>query len=177
MVHPYCTSQVPKWRETAGWATSFSGQIHSSPYCSMRAAVLVALAMGASALVLPAQMPVHATPSASVPSRSLTSPQMSVLSQLTNLLFPDSKSGTSTTAVSRLKVVLANDRAGVDEQTMQKIRAEIQDVVKKYLAIDEEGVNFDVMTDERLTLLTASFPIVGGKRVRTLQMDVATNDG
>lgn len=102
---------------------------------------------------------------------------MSVLSQLTNLLFPDSKSGTSTTAVSRLKVVLANDRAGVDEQTMQKIRAEIQDVVKKYLAIDEEGVNFDVMTDERLTLLTASFPIVGGKRVRTLQMDVATNDG
>jgi len=35
-------------------------------------------------------------------------------------------SGTSTTAVSRLKVVLANDRTGVDEQTMQKIRAEIQ---------------------------------------------------
>jgi hypothetical protein len=36
------------------------------------------------------------------------------------------RSGTSSTAVSRLKVVLVNDRTGVDEQTMQKIRIEIQ---------------------------------------------------
>mmetsp|Transcript_19668 Transcript_19668/g.63999 ORF Transcript_19668/g.63999 Transcript_19668/m.63999 type:complete len:144 (+) Transcript_19668:57-488(+) len=142
----------------------------------MRATLCIALAASASGLVLPGPMrPAGVTSTA---ARTSADPEMSLLTKLTDLLFPDSKSGTSTTAVSRLKVVLANDRTGVDEQTMQKIRAEIQEVVKKYLAIDEDGVNFDVMTDERLTLLTASFPIVGGtKRLRTLQMDVATNDG
>ena len=143
----------------------------------MRFSLALTLLSAASALVLP-----HAPAVAPrAPPRAASPEMLGVLDRLTELLFPDSKSGTSSTAVSRLKLVLANDRTGVDEATMRQIRSEIQDVVTKYLAIDEEGVNFDVMTDDRLTLLTATFPILsqtkGGGKVRALQMDVATNDG
>ena len=47
-------------------------------------------------------------------------------------------------AVDRLKVVLAHDRAGIDEKTMLKIREEIFTVLSKYVVLDEEAVNFDV---------------------------------
>ena len=35
--------------------------------------------------------------------------------------------------MSRLKVVLAQDRTGLDEATLTKIRKEIQDVISKYV--------------------------------------------
>ena len=86
-------------------------------------------------------------------------------------------------AVDRLKVVLAHDRAGIDEKTMLKIREEIFTVLSKYVVLDEEAVNFDVTcaarrpaaaplapsrpslpllrrNEDRLTLLTASFPLL-----------------
>ena len=43
--------------------------------------------------------------------------------------------------MSRLKVVLASDRTGLDEITMAKIRGEIQAVVAKYLVINENDVS------------------------------------
>jgi len=77
---------------------------------------------------------------------------------------PPERRSTSQTAASRLKVVLASDRTGIDEATMEQIRAEIRDVVAKYVVISEEGVNFDVMSDERVTLLTATFPLTATPR-------------
>ena len=62
-------------------------------------------------------------------------------------------------AKNRLRVVLAHDRSGLDEQTMLKIRNEIREVIAKYVVIDEEGVNFDLHSDERLTMVTATFPL------------------
>ena len=37
--------------------------------------------------------------------------------------------------MSRLKVVLAQDRTGLDEATLTKIRKEIQTVISKYVTI------------------------------------------
>lgn len=61
--------------------------------------------------------------------------------------------------MSRLKVVLAHDRTGLDEFTMAKIRGEIQAVIAKYCVIDEANVEFNLEQDDSLTLVTASFPL------------------
>jgi len=72
-------------------------------------------------------------------------------------------SGASSSAVSRLKVVLAHDRTGLDEFTMAKIRAEIQEVISKYVIIEEADVMFNLEQDDSLTLVTASFPLKGAR--------------
>ena len=67
-------------------------------------------------------------------------------------------------AMSRLKVVLAQDRTGLDEATLTKIRKEIQDVISKYVTIDLKDVQFDMQSDNDVTLCTASFPLLQRER-------------
>ena len=55
--------------------------------------------------------------------------------------------GAGASAMSRLKVVLAHDRTGLDELTMAKIRGEIQAVVAKYVIIDESDVQVRAIVD------------------------------
>ena len=74
-----------------------------------------------------------------------------------------SGTGASKSAVSRLKVVLAHDRTGLDELTMAKIRTEIQEVISKYVVIEEADVQFNLEQDDSLTLVTASFPLKGAR--------------
>lgn len=85
--------------------------------------------------------------------------RMGLMDSLRRLLYGEERKTAKKDAVSRLKVVLAHDRSGIDELTLAKIRAEIKMVVAKYVTIADEGAQFDVMTDERLTLLTATFPL------------------
>ena len=85
---------------------------------------------------------------------------------------PGAGSAAGSTAASRLKVVLAADRTGLDETTMAKIRKEIQAVVAKYVEIDTGEVLFDMQNDDELTLVTATFPLVG-KRKLAGAMDLA----
>lgn len=118
--------------------------------------------------------------------RAPTAPQMGLVEFLQNFFASDVDAGPAakSMAVDRLKVVLAHDRAGIDEKTMLKIREEIFTVLSKYVVIEEEAVNFDVTcaaarrpaaaplapshptlpllrrNEDRLTLLTASFPLL-----------------
>jgi hypothetical protein len=39
-----------------------------------------------------------------------------------------------------------------------------QAVVSKYVQIDESNVKFDLLSDEQITLATATFPLTGGER-------------
>lgn len=72
-----------------------------------------------------------------------------------------SRSAAGSAALSRLKVVLAHDRTGLDELTMEKIRTEIQGVVSKYCAVEEDDVRFDLYNDDDMTLVSATFPLRG----------------
>jgi len=118
--------------------------------------------------------------------RAPAAPQMGLVEFLQNFFASDVDAGPAakSMAVDRLKVVLAHDRAGIDEKTMLKIREEIFTVLSKYVVLDEEAVNFDVTcaaarrpaaaplapshptlpllrrNEDRLTLLTASFPLL-----------------
>ena len=98
---------------------------------------------------------------------------MGLMDFLSNLIYerdlanarrrPSSSGAAGSAALSRLKVVLAHDRTGLDEITMAKIRGEIQAVVAKYVVIDVEDVQFDMQNDEDVTLVTASFPLAGAR--------------
>ena len=146
------------------------------------------------ALVAAAVTSTHAFVAPSTPisrpavRRAPAAPQMGLVEFLQNFFASDVDAGPAakSMAVDRLKVVLAHDRAGIDEKTMLKIREEIFTVLSKYVVLDEEAVNFDVTcaarraprprrpllppshptlpllrrNEDRLTLLTASFPLL-----------------
>ena len=85
-------------------------------------------------------------------------------SPLIFILFSFRRPSAGSSAMSRLKVVLAQDRTGLDEATLTKIRKEIQDVISKYVTIDLKDVQFDMQSDNDVTLCTASFPLLQRER-------------
>jgi cell division topological specificity factor len=62
-------------------------------------------------------------------------------------------------AKGRLHLVLAHDRTGLEGGRLQEMRAEIADVIAKYVAIDADAIEIQIETRSRDTQLTVSSPI------------------
>ena len=107
------------------------------------------------------------------PSRP-SPPHMGLMDGLKRFMYGEApkKSSARNSAVSRLKVVLAHDRSGIDDITMAKIREEIQQVVAKYVVMEEQSVDFNFLPDGEggLTVLTATFPLIRVKEQLEVQL-------
>lgn len=67
-------------------------------------------------------------------------------------------------AKERLKLVLIHDRNDIAPETLESIRIEMIDTLKKYLEIDERGIEMQLDRQNRSVALIASIPLKTMKR-------------
>lgn len=64
------------------------------------------------------------------------------------------------TAKSRLKLVLMHDRAAIPAPLLERIRAELLEVLSKYVEIDQSALEMNLERSEGSVALLANIPIV-----------------
>jgi len=92
------------------------------------------------------------------------------------MLFPWNNNANSRNhAKSRLKLIIAHDRASINPDMMESMREEILDVVARYVEVNRDEMQFSLSNDQRMTSLTANLPIRQIKRIGDLQEQLKEN--
>ena len=93
------------------------------------------------------------------------------------MLFPwNNNANSKDRAKSRLKLIIAHDRASINPDMLAAMREEILDVVARYVEVDREEMQFALSNDRRMTSLTANLPIRQIKRLGELQKQLQENN-
>jgi cell division topological specificity factor len=93
------------------------------------------------------------------------------------MLFPwNNNANSRNRAKSRLKLIIAHDRACINPDMMTAMREEILDVVARYVEVDREEMEFTLSNDQRMTSLTDNLPIRQIKRLGELKNQLQKDD-
>ncbi|MEL6927421.1 MAG: cell division topological specificity factor MinE [Cyanobacteria bacterium J06600_6] len=99
-----------------------------------------------------------------------------MIKRFLEMLFPwKNNTDSRNHAKSRLKLIIAHDRASINPDMMEAMRKEILDVVARYVEVDREEMQFTLSNDQRMTSLTANLPIRQIKRIGDLQEQLKEN--
>ncbi len=102
-----------------------------------------------------------------------------MINQILEMLFSwNSNPNSRDCAKSRLKLIIAHDRASINPEMLNSIREEILDVVARYIEVDRDEMEVSLSHNQRITALTANLPILQVKRLAHLMDEVEdrTND-
>jgi cell division topological specificity factor len=66
-------------------------------------------------------------------------------------------------ASSWLKLILVQDRLGVNEEVMKDLQQEITQVLSRYFTLDKNQVEIDLQREDQAMALVANIPIRGMK--------------
>ena len=101
---------------------------------------------------------------------------LNTINRFLEMLFPwNNNANSKDHAKSRLKLVIAHDRASINPDMMTAMREEILDVVARYVEVNREEMEFSLSNDQRMTSLTANLPIRQIKRLGELQKQLQEN--
>ena len=99
-----------------------------------------------------------------------------MIKRFLEMLFPwNNNTDSRNHAKSRLKLIIAHDRASINPDMMEAMRKEILEVVARYVEVDREEMQFTLSNDQRMTSLTANLPIRQIKRIGDLQEQLKEN--
>ena len=82
-----------------------------------------------------------------------------IITEILESLYSGQKSNSRGQVKQRLKFILAHDRAALTPKMMEDLRREILEVVSRYVDLDEDGLDFTLESDNRMTALIANLPI------------------
>lgn len=101
---------------------------------------------------------------------------LNMIKRLLEMIFPwNNNTNSRSHAKSRLKLIIAHDRASINSDMMEAMREEILEVVARYVEVNRDEMEFSLSNDQRMTSLTANLPIRQFKRMGELKEQLKEN--
>lgn len=85
-----------------------------------------------------------------------------MLEFITKLFSKDS--GSKNVAKERLRLVLVHDRTSISPQLLETLKAEMINVISRYMEIDESALEVNLESSDNTVALVANIPVKGMKR-------------